>query len=183
MGKTFLYKSPFILAALLGISLVQAGGLSRAEYDADQIRIRAEYKADDAHCDARAGNAKDVCVQQAKATEKISLADLEYRYTGTDSDSRKAMVARADAEFSVANEKCSGLAGNAKDVCTQQAKADQTKALADVKLGRKIGAARTDAANDDRDADYKVAIERCDSYAGDAKSSCISAAKAKFDKS
>ena len=34
-----------------------------------------------------------------------------------------------------------------------------------------------------KDADYKVPIEKCDALAGDAKSSCVAAAKAKFGKS
>jgi len=183
MNKTLLVKSPLIVAALLGLSLAQASTVSRADYDAEKTRIGAEYKADDARCDALAGNGKDVCVQQAKATEKVARADLEYRYTGTKSDARKAMVARAEAIYAVANEKCGALAGNGKDVCAQEAKAAETKALADVKMGKEIGDARTDAANDNRDADYKVAIERCDSYAGETKASCITAAKIKFDKS
>jgi len=40
-----------------------------------------------------------------------------------------------------------------------------------------------DAAGDKRDADYKIATEKCDSLAGDAKSACISAAKSKYGKS
>ncbi|MBU4183279.1 MAG: hypothetical protein A3B67_02580 [Burkholderiales bacterium RIFCSPHIGHO2_02_FULL_66_10] len=30
------------------------------------------------------------------------------------------------------------------------------------------------------EADYKVAVEKCDAMAGDAKSSCVAAAKTKF---
>jgi hypothetical protein len=183
MDKNLLVKSPLILAALLGLSLAHATSMSRADYGAEKDRISADYKADDARCDALAGNAKDVCVQQAKATEKVARANLEYRYTATKSDARKLMVARAEANYAVANEKCGALAGTGKDVCVQEAKAAETKALADVKMGKEISEARTDAANDDRDADYKVATERCDTFAGDAKASCIAAAKAKFNKS
>lgn len=45
-----------------------------------------------------------------------------------------------------------------------------------------IGEARKDAAADKLDADYKVAIEKCDALAGDAKNSCVAAAKTKFGK-
>ena len=64
-----------------------------------------------------------------------------------------------------------------------EAKAVETRALADAKLGKQIGEAKKDATEDKRDADYKVAAEKCDALAGDAKSSCIAAAKAKFGKS
>ena len=49
-------------------------------------------------------------------------------------------------------------------------------------MHKKVGEARKDAAEDKRDADYKLATEKCDSLAGDAKAACMSAAKAKFNK-
>ena len=67
--------------------------------------------------------------------------------------------------------------------CVQQAKAAETKALANAKMGKEIGAARKDAAEDKRDADYKVAAEKCDALAGDAKAACVVTARAKFGKS
>jgi hypothetical protein len=72
--------------------------------------------------------------------------------------------------------------GNAKDVCVKEAKAVEAKALADAKLGQEVGKAKLDAAQDKRDADYKVAVEKCGALAGDAKTSCIAAAKTKFGK-
>lgn len=183
MNKTLMIKSPLILVAVLGFSLVHAGNISRADYNAEKTRIGDEYKAEDTRCDALAGNGKDVCVQEAKAHEKVARADLEYRYTGKKSDRRNAMTARAESDYAVAKEKCNSMAGNDKDVCVQEAQAAQTKALADVKLGKEVSDARTDAANDSREADYKVAIDRCDSYAGATKADCVNAAKAKFGKS
>jgi hypothetical protein len=50
-------------------------------------------------------------------------------------------------------------------------------------MGKEIGEAKKDAAADKRDADYNVAVEKCDALAGDAKTGCIAAAKAKFGKS
>jgi hypothetical protein len=91
-------------------------------------------------------------------------------------------VAKAEVAYAIAKEKCDDKAGNAKDVCVQEAKAAETKALADAKLGKEVGEAKTDAADDKRDADYKVAIEKCDALSGDAKSACVSAAKTKFGK-
>ncbi|SEB26419.1 hypothetical protein [Variovorax sp. YR216] len=38
------------------------------------------------------------------------------------------------------------------------------------------------AADEKRDADYKVAVEKCDAMAGDAKGNCIAAAKQRFGK-
>ena len=49
-------------------------------------------------------------------------------------------------------------------------------------MGKEVGQAETTAVDAKRDADLKVAIEKCDALAGDAKSNCISAANAKFGK-
>ena len=67
-------------------------------------------------------------------------------------------------------------------MCVKEAKAVHTKSRADAKLHMKVGEARMDAAEDKRDADYKVAAEKCESLAGDAKSACMSNAKARFGK-
>jgi hypothetical protein len=68
-------------------------------------------------------------------------------------------------------------------VCVKEAKAVEGKALADAKLGKDIGEARKEATEDKSDANYKVAIEKCDALSGDPKTNCVSAAKAKFGKS
>ena len=47
----------------------------------------------------------------------------------------------------------------------------------------KVAAARKDAVEDKRDADYKVAIEKCDSLSGAAKDTCVKDAKARYGKS
>ena len=85
--------------------------------------------------------------------------------------------------YAVAKELCDDKGGNAKDVCVTEAKAAHTKELADAKLNKKVREARKDAIDDKRDADYKVATEKCESLSGDAKASCISDAKARFNKS
>jgi hypothetical protein len=91
-------------------------------------------------------------------------------------------VAKAESTYAVAKERCDDLTGNPKAVCVKEAKAVEVKALADAKMGKEIGEARKDAAVDKRDADYKVAIEKCDAMAGDAKSSCVANAKTTYGK-
>ena len=57
-----------------------------------------------------------------------------------------------------------------------------TRAQADAKASQKGADARMDARKDKRDADYKVAAEKCDAMTGDAKNSCVAAAKARYGK-
>lgn len=182
MNYAFILKSSFIVAALLSLPVAQAGTLSKSDYKADKTRISADYKADKASCTRFADNAKDVCEQEAKATEKVALAQALYDYSGKAADRTRVLVAKAESGYAVAKEKCDDKAGNAKDVCVKEAKAQEVTALADAKLGQQVGAAQKDAAADKTDANYKVALEKCDALAGDAKASCVTGAKARFGK-
>jgi hypothetical protein len=176
-------KSALAIAALFAASGAYAATMNDADYKAGKDRISADFKADKAACDSFSGNAKDICVEQAKGKENVAKAELEAGYSGKATDQAKVAVVKADANYAVAKEMCDDKGGNAKDVCVSEAKATHTKELADAKLTKKVGEAKTDAAQDKRDADYKVAAEKCESLAGDAKASCISAAKQRFKKS
>jgi hypothetical protein len=176
-------KSALAIAALFAASGAYAGTMSKAEFSAAKDRIEADYKTDKAGCDSLAGNAKDICVEQVKGKNKVARAELEANYSGKAADFNKLEITRADADFAVAKERCDDKGGNAKDVCVTEAKSTHTKALVDAKLGKKVGEARKDAVDDKRDADYKVAAEKCESLSGDAKAACISDAKMRFHKS
>lgn len=176
------FKASLIVAALLSFSMTQAATLTKEEYKADKTRISADYKVDKKACDALKANAKDVCVQEAKAKESVAGAELEYSYTGKAADQTKLLEAKAKSAYAVSKEKCDDQEGNAKDVCVKEAKAAETKALADAKMAKQIGEAKKEASEDKSDANYKVAIEKCDAMTGDAKTSCVAAAKTKFGK-
>jgi hypothetical protein len=182
MNMPFVLKSAAVAAAVLLLSAAQAATITKADYQAGKTRISADYKADKAACASLAANARDICAEKAEAKEKVARAELEYSFTGKSKDRNKVLVAKAESTYAVAKEKCDDKAGNDKDVCVKEAKAVEVKALADAKLGKEIGEARKDAAADKRDADYNVAIEKCDALAGDAKAACVKAAKAKFGK-
>jgi hypothetical protein len=182
MNMLFVLKPAAVAATVLLLSAAQAATITRADYQASKTRISADYKAGKAACASLAANARDICIEEAKAKQKVARAELEYSFTGKSKDRNKVLVAKAESTYAVAKEKCDDKAGNDKDVCVKEAKAVEVKALADAKLGREIGEARKDAADEKRDADYKVAIEKCDALAGDPKASCVTAAKAKFGK-
>ena len=187
------------LLAAAGIAFAGAanaagsGTMSRDAYKADKDRIEAQYKADKAHCATLTGNAKDVCKAEAKGKEKVAKADLEAEYKNSDKARYDARVAKADAAYDVAKEKCDDLSGNQKDVCVKQAKATHTKAKADAKVAEvdskatrvavnKRAEARQDAREDTRDAQYKVALEKCDAMSGAAKDRCVKDAKVHYGK-
>jgi hypothetical protein len=192
--------SRLMMALFAAAGLCLAGGVSAADTMSKEARdqaiksAEAQYKTDKAACDALKGNAKDICKEEAKGKEKVAKAEANAAYENTPKARENLRLARADATYEVAKEKCDDLAGNAKDVCVKEAKAGYTKAKADAKVDRvaadtkqeavqKTASAQREATVDKRDADYKVAIEKCDSLAGTAKDSCVRDAKMRYGKS
>lgn len=178
--------------------------LSKDQYQAGKDGIAAEFKAAKIDCDSYAGNAKDICRAQASGKEKVAMAELEAQNKPSVNNSYNVRVARADADYAVAKEKCDDRAGNIKDVCMKQAKAAEVSAKSDATVLMKTSNAndkatdtsnkanntayekgvdaRRDAASDTRDAEYAVAREKCDAFASAAKSSCLNEAKVRFGK-
>jgi hypothetical protein len=160
-----------------------AEGMPKSEYKAQKDQIEATGKAALDACKPMSGNAKDICKEQAKADESIAKADLEAKNKGTREAAYDARVAHAKGNYNVAKEKCDDFKGNQKDVCVKEAKAVETRALADAKADKKVVQARVDARDDKMDAEYKVAKEKCDAFAGDAKDRCVLDAKQHYGKS
>lgn len=145
-------------------------------------RAAADYKAARTRCDAITGNPKDVCLAEAKATRVRTEEEAGALYKNTLKAFTQSRMKIADANFSLDKAKCAALTGNDKDVCVQQAKATLIAAQADAKADKKAIEARTDARDDKRTAEYKVALEKCDAFAGAAKDNCVSTAKSQYGK-
>ena len=194
-----------ITAGLLALnSGVVFAKLTQSEQKASKDAIEAEYKSAKAQCDGLAGNAKDICMAEAKGNRKVAKADLTAQDKGTSKARQQAREARAEAGYAIAKERCDDKGGNEKDVCIKEARAARTAAMADAKVDRKaadahadadktvakargkeaerVSEARKDADAQKRDADYAVARERCDNFAGDAKSRCLDEARARYVK-
>jgi len=110
-----------------------AGAMTKDEYKAQKDKISADYKAAKERCDPLKDNAKDICTVEAKGNEKVAKAELEAQYKPTPKHDEKAKIAKADAAYELAKEKCDDQSGNAKDVCKKDAKAAYTSAKADAK--------------------------------------------------
>jgi len=168
--------------------------MSKDSYTVANENADAQYKADKEVCTALTGNASDVCAAEAKGKFNVAKAEAEAAHVNTPKAREEARVAHAQANYDVAIEKCDNLAGNGKDVCVTEAKAELVKGKANAKVDRvtadthhdaatKQAAARKEANADKRDAEYKVAIEKCDALGASAKEACISTAKAQYGKS
>lgn len=200
------HKGKFIaLAVGLAFSAgAMAQVMSPTEYKAAGNRITDEYKVAHEACASLSGNAKDICVAQAKGKEKVAEAELQASYKPSTQSRYKVRVAIAKADYAVAKERCDDSAGNVKDVCVEQAKAAQTVAMTDAEVQMKTARAnktanvktndarveadaktanvRNDAAAEKREAQYKVEKEKCDAFASTVKDNCLTQAKANFGK-
>ena len=172
-----------IAAAVAMAFCTAAAAMTKDEYQAAHKAIDAYYKTAKASCNLTNGNAKDVCLAEAKGKHEIANAENELSYKPTTAHRNDVRTARAKAVYAVAKEKCDDQAGNAKDVCVKEAEAAYKGAKADIKANKQVAEARKDAATDKRDADYAVAKEKCDALAGDPKSNCMKDAKAQYGKS
>jgi hypothetical protein len=182
MRTLFNFKASVLVASMLVLSASHAATMSKDDYGVGKTRISADYKTDKAACGSLVDNAKDICMEEAKAKEKVATAELKYGYSGKRADHVSAMEVKAETAYNVAKEKCDDKAGNDKSVCVKEAKAIEVKAKADARTTEKVGEAKKDAAEDKRDADYKVAAQKCDALAGNAKDNCLTAAKVQSGK-
>jgi hypothetical protein len=177
-----------IVMAVAGIcgagTAAAAGGDAKVEakaaYGAARDAAEANFKIAHGKCDALAGNAKDVCVAEAKADRVHAEASAQAQYKNTLRAYTRARIRIADANHEVDKTRCAALAGNDKDVCVKRADSTHVAARADAKADKKVIEARSNAREDKRIAEYKVASEKCDALAGTAKDHCVSAAKAQF---
>ena len=80
---------------------------------------------------------------QSKETKRV--ANAEYN----------AAVEKAEADYKAARERCDSLAGNEKDVCVKEAKADQKRAKADAKAMKKSTKAHAEANEEKREAQFQ----------------------------
>ena len=126
-------------ALALGFSTnaLAAQGMSKDEYKADKDKIAAEYKSARAGCDSLSANAKDVCIAEAKGKQKVAKAELEAHNKPSDRTRRAVSIAKAEADYAVAKEKCDDKAGADKKGCLKEAKAAETRAKADAKAQMK----------------------------------------------
>jgi hypothetical protein len=172
---------------MLGTALMLAGQASAApEGKAAYVQARdtaaATYKAARAKCDQVTGNPHDLCVAEAKAERVRADEESNAAYKNTLKAYTQARMRIASANYDRDRVRCAGVTGNDRDVCLQQAKSTLIAAQADAKADRKTMEARIEAREDKLTAAYKVALEKCDAYAGAPKDQCVSAAKTAYGK-
>ncbi len=98
----------------------------RARTNARTAIANAEYDVAKAKCDAKSGNDKDVCIQEAKAASVAAKADAKAD-KAVASERANAKEEKMDANEKAALEKCDAMSGAAKDKCVASAKMQPKK--------------------------------------------------------
>jgi hypothetical protein len=182
------------LAALATFTVsASAQGMSKAEHATQKAKIETEFKAAKDACKPLAGQANSACLTKAKGVEKTAKAELEMQFKPNEKTRYNDSIAKAEVAYDNAREACNEKTDNAKDVCVKEAKAAETAAKADAKVQRTAtkanakateskSSAKESAADDKNTAQYKVAMEKCDGFSGDAKTTCQDQAKKTYVK-
>jgi len=101
---------------------VQRTGAAKDQSKLAEARSDARYEVAKEVCDDQTGNAKDVCVQQAKAAHDKALADVKMNKEVREARS-EAEETKMKADYKVASERCDSLTGDNKSACVAAAKA------------------------------------------------------------
>jgi hypothetical protein len=112
-----------VAAAAMGLAF--AGPVLAADKDASKAereKIAADAKAAKEKCKDMKGNAKDICMAEAKGQEKVAKAELALKNKDTPKNRYDVAAAKADAEHDVAREKCDEMKGKEKEACQKDAK-------------------------------------------------------------
>ena len=111
--------SKLMIAIFVGVGLGFAGAslaqmnspttyptpMSKANYNQAIKDADAQYKTAKQACSSLSGNAKDICLAEAKGKSSIAKAEADADYKHTPTARENARVAHAQANYNVAIEK------------------------------------------------------------------------------
>lgn len=120
-------------------ALALAAGIAHAAEPPAAVefaRIDAEFEAARERCDALAGQPKDVCLAEARADRRIRKAEVAARGQGTIKGWYDAKIARAEAEFGVAKERCGVHAGADRETCVADARQREARVKDEARRAR-----------------------------------------------
>ena len=181
-----------LLAACAGGGGASADSLASRERRLDHEKAQAAYRLEWKSCRKLQANAKDICKAEAKGHFEVAKAEIDTRYKRSPANEDGVKLARAQAAYRLASEKCKDVTGNARDVCKADARTAWVAARSEARLSRasvdnginsrRAVNERKEAREDNADAQYAAAKERCDTLPREAKASCVGDAKRKYGK-
>lgn len=147
---------PVMAVELLFSVAVKAQGPLPPDYQSALARINLEYQSEKENCQALEGNAADMCIVEAESKQKIQKADLDAALKNTRKARYDARIVKAEADHSVAKEKCDYKGGNDKEACLKKAKALKEAAISDARAQLKNSSANRKVADESEPARKKA---------------------------
>ncbi|CAG0953514.1 hypothetical protein MTYP_00325 [Methylophilaceae bacterium] len=129
-----------LIAIVLGLSFsvgAMAENMSKTQYNTLEKNIEFEYRNAKAECASLAGNEKDICIVEAKANMRIAKSQLKVDYKPSTVTRYDARVALAEADYSVAMERCDDKSDKNRGACVLDAKAAKASEIANARTQSK----------------------------------------------
>lgn len=175
-----------LIATLIAtaVSAVVVVPASAAPVDKDAHRAAmdkaaADYRSAKNKCDAKSGNAEEVCEDEAKLAQARAELDAYNKYDTTGGNLRDARAKVVRAEHELADTQCDAAASSDKSRCKATAGSIRAAALArldDRNIDRAVGpsssgelVSRIDSTNPETAA----AVQKCEQMTGDARTACV----------
>ena len=160
----------------------QSGQDAKTAYQHAMDNAEAGYDAAKARCDSMAGVPNEICVADARAARIRVEEEATAAHKNTLAAYTQARMRIATAFHERDKTRCGALVGNEREVCLAQAKAILVALQADARADRKSIEARLDANDAKIEAEYRVALQKCDAFAGAVKDGCVSTARTAYGK-
>lgn len=121
------------LAALVGASFVSAAmaqPMAKADYAVARKNIESDFRTARVGCEPMPANVKDICLADVTGREGVALAELEAAYQPGAKALEGVRIAKVQAVYSLARQRCDDKAGALRDGCVRDADAANVASLA-----------------------------------------------------
>ncbi|MES2546269.1 MAG: hypothetical protein V4575_01100 [Pseudomonadota bacterium] len=132
----FLTYPVITTVAFFCASNCMAEAITKDKYQFLEKNIESEYESAKKRCEKLQANAGDICLAELKGQKSVSKAELKLKYEPTLENEVDARIAKAEAEYSVAKEKCDDV--KEKSSCNELAVSAKDKAIADARAMKKL---------------------------------------------
>lgn len=139
-------RAPLYIASTLAVILsLAAWGISAAvdmpstlmspaDYNAAKRGIETQTRITYARCRLHKEASREICRAEAKAAERVKIADLQAKYHGTVAAAEEARMAKVQASYDLARARCGIKDESKQQDCLQAARDQNARALADARL-------------------------------------------------
>jgi hyperosmotically inducible protein len=148
-----------LLATAFSAGFAYAADNDPAAFRTMSKQAASDYKMAADKCKPLSGNAKSVCIEEAKLARARAEHEAVVQHNNTDKARINARTKLANADYALAKARCAGMAGSDKDGCLNNAQAVRTSALADARADRALAAT--------------TAADKCAQIAGQPNTGCL----------